>query len=224
MGRVAGVSQSGDPSPFTAAGVFAGMRAALMQAFGSPELANRRVAVQGIGNVGFALARLVCEAGGSLVVADSRREAAERARRDLGAAVTEPDSIYDEDCDVFAPCAMGATLNESTVRRLRAKVVCGAANNQLASAAVGKLLVEREIVYAPDYVVNAGGMLNASGDFFGRYDAEAVWPRVRGIEDTARKVLALAAAERRPPHEVADELARAIVEDHRRKARPPAGG
>jgi leucine dehydrogenase len=220
MGRTSGEVRSGDPSPFTAAGCFAGMKAALQLAFGSDELTGRRVAIQGVGNVGFALARLVVEAGGALVVADVRSDLCERAQRILGASVASPDAIYDESCDVFAPCAMGGTLREEIVHRLRARIVCGVANNQLGTAEVGRLLLERGIVYAPDYVVNAGGMLNASADFFGRYDADDVWRRVHAIRHTTGKILETAARERRPPHEVANAMAQAIIDG--RRGRPSA--
>ena len=216
MGRVGGEVHSGDPSPFTAAGCFAGMKAALQHVFGTDELSGRCIAIQGLGNVGFALAKLVAEAGGALVVADMHSNLSERVGRLFGASIVSPDAIYDEPCDVFSPCAMGGVLGPEVGGRLRARIVCGAANNQLANPEVGRLLVERGIVYAPDYVVNAGGMLNASGDFFGRYDADDVWRRVLAIRDTTARVLETAARERRPPHEVADAIAQAIIEERRR--------
>jgi leucine dehydrogenase len=221
MGRVTNEVHSGDPSPFTAAGCIAGMKACLQHVFGTTALAGRRVAIQGVGNVGFALARLVADAGATLVVSDVRRDLSERARLAFGAVVVSADEIYDQACDIFAPCAMGGVLTDETVRRLHARIVCGAANNQLATPGVGQLLAERGIAYAPDYVVNAGGLLNASGDFFGRYDADDVWRRVRAIQETTARVLATAARERRPTHEVADRMAQAIVDAGRRRANGP---
>jgi leucine dehydrogenase len=218
MGRASGDVHSGDPSPFTAAGCFAGMKAALNHVFGTDGFAGRRMAIQGVGNVGFALAKLVAEAGGSVVAADVRADQAERVRRVPGVAVVSPDAIYDEPCDVFAPCGMGGVLNEQIVGRLRARIICGAANNQLATPEIGRTLLERGIVYAPDYVVNAGGMLNASGDFFGRYDPDEVWRRVHAIRDTTAKVLETAGRERRPPQDVADAMAQAIIEERRSKS------
>jgi len=216
IGRTAGAVRSGDPSPFTAGGCFAGMKAALQHIYGTSDLSGRRVAIQGVGNVGFALASLVAKAGGSLFVADIRPDLIERAQQAIGATVVSPEAIYDADCDVFAPCAMGGTLNEETVRRLRARIVCGVANNQLASPEVGHLMFERGIAYAPDYVVNVGGMLNASGDFFGSYDVDDVWRKVNAIGETTAKVLETAARENRPPHQVADAMAEAILEARRR--------
>ena len=113
---------------------------------------------------------------------------------------------------------MGGTLGQQAVARLRARIICGAANNQLTTTEIGQVLVERGIVYAPDYVVNAGGMLNASGDFFGRYDPDEVWRGVHAIRDTTAKVLETAARERRPPHDVADAMAQAIIEDRRSRS------
>ena len=217
MGRASGAVHSGDPSPFTAAGCFAGMQAALQYVFGVDEFTGRRVAIQGLGNVGFSLARLVADAGGKLVVTDVRSDLCERANRELGASIAAPDAIFDESCDVFAPCAMGGLLDQDVVKRLRARIVCGAANNQLATPEIGHQLVERGITYAPDYVVNAGGMLNASGDFFGQYDGDEVWRRVRAIRGTTERVLEMAGREHRPPHEIADAMAQSVIEEYRRR-------
>src|SRR5204862_96292 len=139
---------------------------------------------------------------------------------ELGARAIASDAIYDEECDVFAPCAMGGTINEETVPRLRARIVCGAANNQLSSSAAGRLLVERGIVYAPDYVVNAGGILNASGEFFGNYDEAEARRKVDDIGDTTFRILETAARENRPSYEIADEMAESIIAA--RQSRLPA--
>jgi leucine dehydrogenase len=217
LGRSQGEQKSGDPSPFTAGGVFAAMKAALTHALGSDDFAGRRVAIQGLGNVGFELARLVHEAGGALTVADIRAETTERAARELDATVVAANEIYDAGCDVFAPCAMGGTVNADTVPRLKAKIICGAANNQLASPAIGQVLLDRGIAYAPDYVVNAGGILNASGEFHGAYDREEARAKVNAIGDTTLRILEASASERRPTHEIADALAETILADARVK-------
>ena len=169
------------------------------------------MAIQGVGNVGFELARLVTQAGGSVVVTDVRAESTERAANELRAETVASDAIYDQECDVFAPCAMGGTINEESVRRLKARIVCGAANNQLSSSAPGRQLVERGITYAPDYVVNAGGILNASGEFFGNYDPANARAKVDAIEGTTARILETAARDGRPSHEVADEMAESIL-------------
>jgi leucine dehydrogenase len=212
---------SGDPSPFTAGGCFEGMRAALEEVFGSDSFSGRRVALQGVGNVGYELARLIARAGGTLLVADPDAGRTERVAREFGAQVLAPQEIDAAPCDIFAPCALGGTLDERSVLRLRARIVCGVANNQLANPAIGAALRERGIVYAPDYVVNAGGMHNASADIFGRYDVEDVWRRIRTIRDITGRILRQAAHERRPTSEVADALAEATVAAGRaRTARP----
>jgi leucine dehydrogenase len=215
LGRTKGDVNTGDPSPFTAGGVFAGMKGALRHVFGGDDLNGRRVAIQGIGNVGYHLARLVTEAGGAVVVSDVRPESTERATRELGADAVPPEAIFDEECDVFAPCAMGATVSEETVPRLKARIVCGAANNLLSHPAVGRLLLDRGIAYAPDYVVNAGGILNAFGDFSGNYDVDAVWRKIDGIGPKVERILAGSEAEQRPSSDIADALAEAVLADAR---------
>ena len=200
-----------------------GMRAALEHVFGSDSLRGRHVALQGVGNVGIELARLVAEGGGRLTVADINPANAQRARERYGAAIVSPEAIDAVPCDVFAPCAMGATLNAGSVARLSARIVCGVANNQLATPPDGAALRERGIVYAPDYVVNAGGMHNASADIFGRYDVADVWRRIRGIRATTLRILRQAEEEKRPTSEVAESMAREIVANVRREAaKPPA--
>ena len=211
LGRTKGSTHTGDPSPFTARGVFAGMKGALEHVFESDALTGRRVAIQGAGHVGFNLAKLVTEAGGEVVVADVRADSTERAFGELGASVVPPEAIYDEECDVFAPCAMGATVNEQTIPRLKARIVCGAANNQLSGPGAGQLLLERGITYAPDYVVNAGGIINAFGDFTGSYDLDEVIAKIDAIAGTVGKILNTARTERRPSHEIADAMAEAIL-------------
>lgn len=210
LGRTKGSANTGDPSPFTAGGVFAAMKGALRHAFGSDALTGRRVAIQGIGNVGYHLAKLIIDAGGDVVVADVRPESAARAAM-LGATIVAPDEIHTQECDVFAPCAMGGTVNESTLALLRARIVCGAANNQLANPGVGRLLLARGIAYAPDYVANAGGILNAFGDFSGHHDPDEAWRRIRGIGDTVERILDQAVREQRPSSEIADSMAEAIL-------------
>lgn len=219
LGRTKGEANTGDPSPFTAGGVFASMKGALHYLFGDDDLKGRRVAIQGVGNVGLNLAKLVIQAGGEAVVADVRRESTDRAAA-LGADVVEPDAIYMQECDVFAPCAMGATVNAETIPALKARIVCGAANNQLASADCGRMLIERGIAYVPDYIANAGGILNAFGDFSGEYDVEAVWKQVQALSGTTEKILTTAKRENRPSNEVADRMAKAVLLEAR-AARTP---
>ena len=163
--HVCGVSKfaggSGDPSPVTAWGVFHGIRAALDEVYDTPELEGRTIAIQGVGNVGYNLVRYLHEVGAKTIVADVDDERLQRCADEYGSTVVGLDAIYDADADVFAPCAMGAILNSNTIPRLKAKVVAGGANNQLDDIKLhGEMLQERGIVYAPDYVINAGGLIN----------------------------------------------------------------
>lgn len=202
---------TGDPSAYTAGGCFEGMRACLEHVFGSADLTGRHVAIQGAGNVGYELARMVHEGGGRLTVADVSSDAVERCADEFGAVVTDPEAIAAVECDVLAPCAIGATVNERTIAGMRTPIVCGVANNQLATPADGARLRDRGILYAPDYVVNAGGMMHASGDIFGAYDADAVAERIRGIRATTAQIARRADAEDRATSEVADAMAREAV-------------
>ena len=195
----------GDLAEATARGVFAGFRACLDVAGLEP--GRTTVAIQGVGAVGYRLAELLREQGCKLVVADVNREAAERACRALGAVAVEPHEIYDARADVFAPCAVGGTVNPETVPRLRARIICGCANNVLADAAVGQELVKRDILYAPDYVVNAGGLIQGGnahllGKTDNREELEAIYGRTREILERARSA-------GRPTQAIADEMAQA---------------
>jgi leucine dehydrogenase len=202
-----GVS-TGDPSPSTARGVFAGIRAAAKHKLGRDTLDGLKVAVQGVGNVGLNLCKHLREAGAELVVSDVNEEAIGRAIEACDVRAVSPQEIYGQEVDVFAPCALGGILDDDTIPQLKAVIISGGANNQLAEPRHGQVLADRGILYAPDYVVNAGGMLNASGDIFQVYDVEQVMERVDSIYDTALKIFQIAEAEGRPTHEVADELAR----------------
>jgi leucine dehydrogenase len=199
------VGGSGDPSPMTAIGVYEGMRAACQHLDGSSELDGRSVVVQGCGHVGAALVRLLLDAGATVEVADLDRLRAEELARD-GARVVPLEGLLERECDVLAPCALGAVLSHDSVPRLRCRIVCGAANNQLEDEAAGDALRERGILYAPDYVVNAGGIINIAEEFIG-YDRERAERRVRRIFDTTREVLARADADGISPSRAADRLA-----------------
>jgi leucine dehydrogenase len=179
---------SGDPSPFTALGVRRGIEACVRFALGKDTLAGVRVAVQGIGHVGYHLCRELNAQGASLVVADVDPLKAERAQREFGAEVVALDEIFYADCDVFAPCALGSALNDRTIPMLRCKIVAGAANNQLGEARHAEDLRHRGIVYAPDYAINAGGLINVAQEIVG-YDANHVRGRTMRIYDTILEIL-----------------------------------
>jgi leucine dehydrogenase len=203
----------GNPRSATALGCFLGVGAALLEAIGSADLAGRTVAVQGLGSVGFGLAEHVVQAGGRLVAADVDRDRVSRAVEELGARAVAPEDVYDVDCDVFAPCALGGILNDETIARLRCAVVAGAANNQLLDEVRhGEMLREREIQYAPDYVINAGGVINISCELRpGGYDAETALREVHSIPKTLAEVFARAREQGITTHAAAQELAEAAL-------------
>lgn len=196
----------GDPAPMTALGVFSAMRAGVKEAFGSDTLDGVHVAVQGVGNVGFNLCRQLADAGARLTVCDVYPQQLERLQAELDVTVADPSEIYDVVCDVFAPCAMGAVINDDTIPRLKARVVAGAANNQLEEERHGAALAERGIVYVPDYVANGGGLVSCSAEYQGR-DPASVPEAVRGIYDTCRNIFAVAREQGVAPGEAADRIA-----------------
>jgi leucine dehydrogenase len=199
----------GDPSPHTARGVFLAMRHAVERRLGRP-LSDVTVAVQGLGHVGYELCRLLHAEGARLVLAEPRADVAARAAMEFGAELTGISGIVERPVDVFAPCAMGGVLDRQSVARLKASVVCGAANNQWADPALGAILAERGVLYAPDYLVNAGGIINVAAEYLGWTMAE-VDSRVEAIPHRLTEVLDRAERTGRPPGEIADELAREVL-------------
>lgn len=184
---------SGDPSPATAFGVYSGMRAALKHAFGTDDVAGRRVAVQGLGAVGMSLCARLHEGGAELIVTDIAQARLDRAVEEFGATAVGSDEIYGVECDVFAPCALGAVINDGTLPRLKARVIAGSANNQLAEARHADALSERGIVYAPDFIINGGGVINVAAELEpGGYDKERAYARVAGIGSKVAAALRLA--------------------------------
>jgi leucine dehydrogenase len=159
FGRTEASGGAGDPGPFTAVGVFHGIRATVAHAFGSGDLAGRSVLVQGVGSVGGALAELLAHDGAAVIVADVDAERAQALATAIGGSTVEAEAAVETECDVYAPCALGGTLSAATVSRLRCRIVAGSANNQLAQPEVAELLHAANIIYAPDYVINAGGAI-----------------------------------------------------------------
>jgi leucine dehydrogenase len=196
---------SGDPSPMTAWGIFCGMRSCLREA-GLDGFQGIRVAVQGAGHVGAALVGHLLEAGAAVTVADIYSDRTDPLRQ-LGAEIGQADAIHAADCDVFAPCALGAAINPGTVGELRCRIVAGAANNQLLDDAMGDELQRRGILYAPDYVINAGGVINIGEELAGPYDAGRARRSVERIEDNLDTVFERARADGVPPHRAADLIA-----------------
>ena len=206
--------RSGDPSPATARGVLRAMQASARYRWGTDSLAGRTVAVQGCGHVGYHLARELHGAGARLVVTDVDEERVRRVVAEFGAQSVPSEEIYDAEADIFAPCALGAVINDETAERLRVEIVAGAANNQLLDARHGDRLAARDILYAPDYVANAGGIINGCRELLG-WTKEFTACRVDAIYETLLGVFELAAAEGLPPHAAADLLAeRRLRESH----------
>ena len=191
----------GDPSPMTALGAFVSIEALL-----GGSVQGRTIAVQGVGNVGFNLCKLLSEAGAKLVVADVNKANLQRAEA-IGVEIAPVDQIHAVAADVFSPCALGAGLNPQTIPELGAPIICGAANNQLATEAEGARLVERGITYAPDYVVNAGGIINVSAEYLGEA-ADVVEARVRAIAPRLLRVMETAKSENITPQAAADRIVR----------------
>ncbi|TDE20103.1 Glu/Leu/Phe/Val dehydrogenase dimerization domain-containing protein [Actinomadura sp. 6K520] len=207
-GRTVAHGGAGDSSILTAFGVFQGMRAAAETMWGSAALRGKRVGVEGVGKVGHRLVEHLREDGADVVICDVNEAAVDRVRslHPEVEVVADSDAMIRTDLDVYAPCALGGSLNDETVPALKAKVVCGAANNQLAHTGVEKSLADRGVLYAPDYVVNSGGVIQVADEIEG-FNFDRAKARASGIYDTTRKIFALAADEGVPPAVAADRLA-----------------
>jgi leucine dehydrogenase len=215
----AATSAAGQPLPVTAYGVFQALRAAVEHALGRQDLEGLRVAVQGLGNVGLPLCRHLHEAGAALVVTDLSGGRVAEAERAFGALSVDPDAIYEQPVDVFAPCALGAILNDRTIPRLRAKIVCGGANNQLAEARHDAALAARGILFVPDYLANAGGVIDFHQERTGDDAPDAVLAAVARLYEITGDVLARAARAGETPLQVADRIVLDRLADaHRAKA------
>jgi leucine dehydrogenase len=198
---------SGDPSPRTARGVFYAMRVAAERRFGARDLAGRRVAIQGLGHVGWHLAKLLRAAGAELIVSDIDTGRADQAAWSFGATAVTPEDILTVPADIFAPCAIGGVITEEVAARLPMQMVCGAANNQLASDAAGDVLHERGILYAPDYVANGGGIINVAAEILRVPDRmRFVSEHLAALEAMMAHILAQAAQTRTAPHRIADRI------------------
>ncbi len=199
---------SGDPSPVTARGLFRALEATLEHLTGSHRMNGLRIALQGLGHVGFRLAEMAREAGAELIVTDIDKVAVEKAVKQLGAKAVAADAIYEVPCDIFSPCARGAVLNSETIPKLKCRAVVGAANNQLATEEDGFRLWNRGILYAPDFAVNAGGIINIFIEFEnGTYDPKKALAKTDGIFTALKEIFERSKQSNRPAFLVADELA-----------------
>jgi leucine dehydrogenase len=206
-GHVAGLAgKSGDPSPVTAHGVFRAVQASANRKWGSDSLEGKTVAIQGCGNVGRYLAKELHEAGAQLIVSDIDPAKTKRVSEMTGATVVQADAIFSADADIFSPCALGGIINDETIPSLKVEIVAGGANNQLLEERHGDALQARGILYAPDYVANAGGVINVYGEVAG-WDAQRALDKADDIYDTILKVFDIAEAKNIPTYEAADRLA-----------------
>jgi leucine dehydrogenase len=210
--------RSGDPSPVTAYGTFVGIKAALQHRRGSDDVADVHVAVQGIGHVGYWLCRYLHDEGARLTVSDIDAERVQQVVEEFGATAVEPDDIYGVDADVFAPCALGAVLNDDTLEVMRATIVAGAANNQLARSRHAREVHEKGILYCPDYVINAGGLINVYSELHD-WTPERAKRKAGEIYATLLRIFETADAEDVPTAEAADRVARKRIYDARHLTR-----
>ena len=199
--------RSGSPAPITAFGVCQGIKACARFRYGQETLEGRHVVVQGLGSVGYRLCKHLAEEGARLSVADIEDERVRKAVADFGATAVAPDDVYGIDADIFSPCALGAVINDDTLEALKVDIVAGSANNQLAEPRHGQALHERGIVYAPDYVISAGGICSVYGELEG-WTTEQSMEKAGGIYETLFQVLGHALAEDIPTSQAADSMAR----------------
>lgn len=219
--NVTGISEanggSGNPSPVTAYGVYMGMKAAAKYKFGSDSLSGKKVLVQGTGHVGETLVKHLSEEGAIITVSDISQSRMEEVAKKYGATIYEGDDLYTADVDIYAPCALGATINDDTVYRIQAKVVAGAANNQLANELVhGQILRDRGIAYAPDFLINAGGIINVYGEIV-NYGKEEALKRTENIYNTTLEIFDLADSKNLTTTQAAMAIADKRIEDRKKE-------
>ncbi len=216
VGLPSAMGGSGDLSPMTAYGVLRAIEACAKNVFGSGSLKGKTAAVQGLGKVGSALARLLHQEGAQIIATDVFEEATRGAFRQFGATIVKAEEIYSVESDVFCPCAQGGTINKDTIGRLKTRIVCGAANNQLADDGCADLLAQKRILYAPDYVVNAGSVIQLALEL-GGHNLEGAKPRVARIYDTMEEIIERAGAE----HVTTASAANRMVEERIQSMRRP---
>lgn len=201
----------GSPSPITAIGVFKGIKATLARVFGTDDLNGRTIAVQGIGSVGGAVCQYLAEEGANLILTDIDVDAVADLAKHLGAKAVSPEEIYKVEADLFSPNALGGVINPDTIKTLKVKAIAGGANNQLLTPDMGTALSDAGILYAPDYVINGGGIINVASEISGSYSRDWVLGKVDKMVETLGNVLDEALSKGLPTHQVADEMARARI-------------
>lgn len=206
LGSVA--SSSGDPSPVTAYGTWRGMKACAKEVWGTESLTGKTIAVQGLGHVGYTLCKYLHEEGANLIVTDICEENVQRVVSDYNAEAVNPNRIYSVPCDIFAPCALGAIINDETIPQLKCRVIAGAANNQLREVRHGDVIESKGILYAPDFIINAGGVINVYDELLeGGYNHDRAMRKVSTVFSNIEKVIAIAKRDNIPTYKAADVLA-----------------
>ncbi|MCO6148816.1 Glu/Leu/Phe/Val dehydrogenase dimerization domain-containing protein [Flavobacterium sp. NRK1] len=208
---------SGNPSPVTAYGVYMGMKAAAMHQFGSDKLEGKKVLVQGTGHVGETLIDYLTKEGALVQISDINEARMQEVSAKYGAAIFAGDDVYSADVDIYAPCALGATINDTTIDKIKAKVIAGAANNQLANEVVhGKILQDRGILYAPDFLINAGGIINVYSEIVG-YDSAEAMRRTENIYNTTLEIFSLAETQGITTQQAAMAMAQKRIDDRKKE-------
>lgn len=204
----------GDPSPVTAYGTFVGMKAAAKKVYGNDSLANKKVVVQGVGQVGMNLVEHLVKENAQVYITDISDEKVKALAQKFGVKAVAMDAVYDLDVDIYAPCALGATLNDNTIPRLKCSIVAGAANNQLKDEVKhGYMLIDRGITYAPDFLINAGGLINVYNEYLGNYNRARVFEQAEGIYTTCLNIINYAEKEKINTQEAAIKLAEKRIEE-----------
>jgi leucine dehydrogenase len=204
----------GDPSPVTAYGVYLGMKATAKKVYGNDSLAGKKIGVQGVGQVGMHLVEYLVKENAVVYVTDLFEDKVKEIAQKFGVKTVGQEAIYDLDIDIYAPCALGATLNDNTIPRLKCSIIAGAANNQLKEEVKnGYMLMDRSIAYAPDFLINAGGLINVYNEFLGNYNRKRVFEQAENIYTTCLNILDTAAVEKISSQEAAIKLAEKRIED-----------
>ena len=206
--------QRGDPSYYTTLGVVLGMECAVHHRLGKDSLKDVHVAIQGLGHVGYFLAQMLSERGAQITACDTNEALLQRAVQDFSVTPCAVDAIYDVAADIFSPCALGGTLNQHSVSRLRCDIIAGSANNQLASPEIGQLLADKQILYAPDYVINSGGLIFAAQQYL-QTNEEAVKQHLAHVNKTLNNLFSHALAQKEPTSLLADRMAQEILKDNK---------
>lgn len=219
-GRETGEAASGDPSPVTATGIFRGIKACARRVFDTDSVEGLTIAVQGVGHVGARLARLLATDGANLIISDVNEEALQEVAAETGARVVAPDEITSVEADIFSPNALGGIVTEEMLRDFKARVIAGGANNQLVTRDLGQKLVDAGVLYAPDYIINGGGIINVASEISGTYSRDWVDEKLDALIGTLGQVLDCALADGRPTSDVADDMARKRIAASRSGLRP----